>query len=118
MLLELTISDFAIIERLRVRLGEEFNAFTGETGAGKSILIDAVSALIGARMGADAVRSGAERALVEGVFSLEPAAENRPPTRQLRAVAPAVDTAPPDDAGVDDPQSLPEMLAELGIEAD
>jgi DNA repair protein RecN (Recombination protein N) len=88
MLLELTITDFAIIERLRVRLGEEFNVFTGETGAGKSILIDAVSALIGARLGVDAVRAGAERALVEGVFTLEPPAAARPGARQLRAVAP------------------------------
>ena len=56
MLLELSITDFAIIDQLRVRLDEHLNVFTGETGAGKSILVDAVSALIGARVGADRLR--------------------------------------------------------------
>jgi DNA repair protein RecN (Recombination protein N) len=118
MLLELTITDFAIIERLQVRLGESFNVFTGETGAGKSILIDAVSALIGARLGAEAVRSGAERALVEGVFSLDPPAGSRPPKRRLRAVEPATAAATPPDDGDQDATSLPEVLAALGIEAE
>jgi DNA repair protein RecN (Recombination protein N) len=121
MLLELTISDFAIIERLQLRLGEEFNVFTGETGAGKSILIDAVSALIGARLGAEAVRSGAERALVEGVFSLEPPAEPRSRGRRLRAVAPAAPataTATAGGEGDEDVTSLPAVLAALGIETE
>jgi DNA repair protein RecN (Recombination protein N) len=118
MLLELTITDFAIIERLRVRLGEEFNVFTGETGAGKSILIDAVSALIGARLGADAVRAGAERALVEGIFTLAPPAGARHSARQLRAVAPATPSPTPADGDDQEATSLPEMLAALGIEAD
>ncbi len=72
MLLELSIKDFAIIDSLRLRLHRQFNVFTGETGAGKSIIIDAVNALLGGKIGAEFVRAGCERASVEGVFSLSP----------------------------------------------
>src|SRR5215472_16467026 len=71
MLLELTIKDFAIIDYLKLRLNRHFNVFTGETGAGKSIIIDAVNALLGGKIGVEFVRSGSERASVEGVFSLD-----------------------------------------------
>src|ERR1700726_3548654 len=71
MLLELTIKDFAIIDSLHLQLHRLFNVFTGETGAGKSIIIDAVNALLGGKIGADFVRAGCERASVEGVFSIE-----------------------------------------------
>lgn len=71
MLLELSIKDFAIIDALHLRLHRLFNVFTGETGAGKSIIIDAVNALLGGKIGADFVRAGCERATVEGVFSIE-----------------------------------------------
>jgi DNA repair protein RecN (Recombination protein N) len=71
MLLELTIKDFAIIDYLNLRLHHHFNVFTGETGAGKSIIIDAVNALLGGKIGAEFVRAGSERASVEGVFTLE-----------------------------------------------
>jgi DNA repair protein RecN (Recombination protein N) len=71
MLLELTIKDFAIIDYLNLCLNRQFNVFTGETGAGKSIIIDAVNALLGGKIGAEFVRSGCERASVEGVFTLE-----------------------------------------------
>ncbi len=70
MLTELTITDFAIIDRLELRLNARFNVFTGETGAGKSIIIDAVSALLGSKMGTEVVRSGAERATVYGAFAV------------------------------------------------
>ena len=70
MLLELTIKDFAIINHLNLRLNRLFNVFTGETGAGKSIIIDAVNALLGGKIGAEFVRAGCERASVEGVFSI------------------------------------------------
>ena len=53
MLLELTIKDFAIIDSLKLRLNRQFNVFTGETGAGKSIIIDAVNALLGGKIGAE-----------------------------------------------------------------
>src|SRR5439155_27321197 len=71
MLLELTIKDFAIIDSLNLRLNRLFNVFTGETGAGKSIIIDAVNALLGGKIGVEFVRAGCERASVEGVFSIE-----------------------------------------------
>lgn len=71
MLLELNIRDFAIIDNLHLRLHRLFNVFTGETGAGKSIIIDAVGALLGGKIGADFVRAGCERASVEGIFSIE-----------------------------------------------
>jgi len=70
MLLELSIKDFAIIDSLHLHLHRLFNVFTGETGAGKSIIIDAVNALLGGKIGADFVRAGCERATVEGVFSI------------------------------------------------
>jgi DNA repair protein RecN (Recombination protein N) len=71
MLLELSIKDFAIIDNLHLHLNRFFNVFTGETGAGKSIIIDAVNALLGGKIGAEFVRAGCERASVEGVFSVE-----------------------------------------------
>ena len=71
MLVELSIRDFAIIERLRVTFGPGFNALTGETGAGKSIIIDALGAILGERTGAEFVRAGAPSARVEGVFEVE-----------------------------------------------
>src|SRR5713226_1632877 len=71
MLLELNIKDFAIIDNLHLRLHRLFSVFTGETGAGKSIIIDAMSALLGGKIGVEVVRAGADRATVEGVFSIE-----------------------------------------------
>ncbi len=73
MLLELRIQDFAIIDRLELRLEGGFIAFTGETGAGKSIMIDAVELLLGGRADSTVVRSGSELALVEGAFRIAPA---------------------------------------------
>lgn len=76
MLLELSIRDFAIIDRLRLTFGPGFNALTGETGAGKSIIIDALGAILGERTGAEFVRAGAPSARVEGVFEVAgPSAE-------------------------------------------
>lgn len=70
MLLELQIRDFAIIDRLHLRLEVGFNVLTGETGAGKSIIIDALGTLRGERTDITFVRAGSARARVEGVFSL------------------------------------------------
>src|SRR6185295_16358568 len=70
-LAQLTIRDFAIIDRLTIDWARGLNVVTGETGAGKSIIIDAVGALLGDRLGPEVVRSGAARALVEGVFVLD-----------------------------------------------
>lgn len=73
MLTEIHVRNFALMERLDLELGPGLNILTGETGAGKSILIDAINAILGERTGADAIRSGAEKAAVEGVFSTEDA---------------------------------------------
>jgi len=72
-LTQLTIRNFAIIDLLQIDWHTGLNVITGETGAGKSILIDAVGALLGDRLGPEIVRSGAQRALVEGVFTVSDA---------------------------------------------
>ena len=83
MLSELIITDFAIIDQLRLELGPGFAAFTGETGAGKSIIIDAVDLLLGGRADATLVRAGAEVARVEAAFTLE--GELRPAVAEILA---------------------------------
>jgi DNA repair protein RecN (Recombination protein N) len=70
MLSELRIRNFALIDRLSVRLGPGLNVLTGETGAGKSIIVGALGLLLGERASADVVRHGEERASVEGVFDV------------------------------------------------
>jgi DNA repair protein RecN (Recombination protein N) len=68
---QLTIRNFAIIDQLELTWQPGLTVITGETGAGKSIIIDAVGALLGDRLGPEVVRSGAARALVEGIFVLD-----------------------------------------------
>ncbi|HYR48964.1 MAG TPA: AAA family ATPase, partial [Candidatus Eisenbacteria bacterium] len=68
MLKELRVRDLALVAESRVRFGPGLNLLTGETGSGKSLIVDALSLTLGARGGADQVRHGAERATVEGVF--------------------------------------------------
>ncbi|MFN2177246.1 MAG: DNA repair protein RecN, partial [Anaerolineales bacterium] len=70
MLLELNIKDFAIIDELILTLDEGLIIFTGETGAGKSIIIDAVEVLLGGRAESAMIRTGADTALIEGTFQL------------------------------------------------
>src|SRR5262245_25363090 len=71
MLLNLSIRDFAIVDQLDLEFRPGFTALTGETGAGKSILIDALSLALGDRAGSELVRSGAERTDVTADFSIE-----------------------------------------------
>jgi DNA repair protein RecN (Recombination protein N) len=71
MLLELTINDFAIIEHCSVQFDRGFVAMTGETGAGKSIIVDALGAALGGKVGAEVVRAGAKGATVEAIFALD-----------------------------------------------
>ncbi len=71
MLEELRIQNFAVIDRLELQFGAGFNVITGETGAGKSILIDAVQLLLGARADPDTVRAGGERAIIECLIKLD-----------------------------------------------
>lgn len=70
MLQELHITNFAIIDEVHLEFLAGFNVITGETGAGKSILIDAVNAVLGAQADRDFIRSGADKAVVEAVFAV------------------------------------------------
>ena len=69
-LIELRIRDLAIIRQVTLSLAPAFNVLSGETGAGKSIIVGALTVLLGDRASADMVRTGAERATVEGVFDV------------------------------------------------
>lgn len=71
MLLELAITDFAIIQSSRITFGPGMHVLTGETGAGKSILLDALGLVLGDRASSDVVRTGARRARVEALFELD-----------------------------------------------
>src|SRR5450759_102260 len=68
MLRELRVRDLALVAESRVRFGPGLNLLTGETGSGKSLIVDALALTLGGRGGADQVRHGAEKATVEGVF--------------------------------------------------
>jgi DNA repair protein RecN (Recombination protein N) len=68
---QLRIRNFALIDDVTVQLGPGLNVLTGETGAGKSIVVGALSLLLGERASSEAVRAGAERASVEGMFEIE-----------------------------------------------
>ena len=71
MLLFLRIENFALVDRLEWELGAGLTVLTGETGAGKSIILDAIDAVLGGKVSSRAVRTGAERALVEATFRVE-----------------------------------------------
>lgn len=70
MLLELSIKNLAVIEEIRLQCSRGFHVLTGETGAGKSIIIDALSLIIGGRGSADLVRYGSDKAEIEATFDL------------------------------------------------
>ena len=70
MLKEIRIQNFAIIENLMVNFESGLNVLTGETGAGKSIIIDALNLLLGGRADVDSIRTGETNALVEGFFQI------------------------------------------------
>jgi DNA repair protein RecN (Recombination protein N) len=67
---ELAVEDYAVVDRLRVRFHPGLNLLTGETGSGKSIIVDALGLLLGGRASTDMIRSGSERARVSGVFEI------------------------------------------------
>ncbi|MBK7930244.1 MAG: DNA repair protein RecN [Bryobacterales bacterium] len=79
MLVELIVENYAVVERVRVRFGAGLNLLTGETGSGKSIVVDSLGLLFGGRASADMIRTGAPRARVSGIFEV-------PLTRLLRAL--------------------------------
>ena len=75
MLVELRLESYAVIDQVAVEFGSGLNLLTGETGAGKSILIDALALLLGDKASSDVIRAGAERAVVGAVFQIEEGAE-------------------------------------------
>lgn len=75
---ELTVEGLATVERVRLELAPGFTVLTGETGAGKSLVVDAVSLVLGARANADLVRAGADAARVEAVFDAPAVADEEP----------------------------------------
>jgi DNA repair protein RecN (Recombination protein N) len=110
MLVELTITNFAIIDSLRLTLEPDFNVFTGETGAGKSIILDAVSALVGGRVGPEVVRAGAERAIVEGIFDV------RGVVRAESAAPPSPGSEEAPDDGDEQEDTVAGILSAQGVE--
>ncbi|HTE48116.1 MAG TPA: DNA repair protein RecN [Gemmatimonadaceae bacterium] len=98
MLTELRIKNFAIIETLTLPLARGFNVLSGETGAGKSIIVGALGLLLGERASADVIRTGADRATVEGVFDIA----DRPEIRSLL-----------DDRGIDVEESMVVLKREV-----
>ncbi|MGH9538293.1 MAG: AAA family ATPase, partial [Terriglobales bacterium] len=75
MLVELRLENYAVIDNLAVAFAPGLNLLTGETGAGKSILIDALALLLGDKASTDVIRAGAEKAIVGAVFELDGRAE-------------------------------------------
>ncbi|WP_088890045.1 DNA repair protein RecN [Leptolyngbya ohadii] len=73
MLISLQIENFALVDQLDLEFGAGLNVLTGETGAGKSIILDALDAALGGKVTSRAVRTGAERATIEATFDLDPA---------------------------------------------
>ena len=81
MLQELSIENLAVIESAVIPLEQGFNAFTGETGAGKSILIHGIQAVLGQRTSRDLVRTGCKKAVITAVFSSRNTATRQRTTR-------------------------------------
>ena len=77
MLIELRLENYAVIDNVVVEFASGLNLLTGETGAGKSILIDALALLLGEKASTDVIRAGAERAVVSAVFEVETGGEKK-----------------------------------------
>ena len=83
MLTRLFIRDFALIEKAEIEFGDGLNVITGETGAGKSILLGALYSILGGPASGDLVREGAERCIVEGLMEFDERSEL---IKQLQAI--------------------------------
>ena len=83
MLSMLPVRNFAIIDRLDLEFGPGFNVLTGETGAGKSILMDALNLILGARAGSEMVRGGTDRATIDAVFQIGDSSQVRATVEQM-----------------------------------
>ncbi|MBD3883008.1 DNA repair protein RecN [Phormidium tenue FACHB-886] len=86
MLISLQIENFALVDRLELELGTGLNVLTGETGAGKSIVLDALDAALGGKVNSRAIRTGADRASIEATFDLDPALINWLGEQQIELV--------------------------------
>lgn len=89
MLLELQVKNLALIEQARIEFGEGLNILTGETGAGKSILIGSVNMALGGKVSRDSIRQGAENAYIELLFSVD--------SQEQREALEALDITVPED---------------------
>ena len=93
MLREIHIKNFSIIDNVHIEFVEGFNVLTGETGAGKSIIIDALSLALGERAAGDFIRSGEKEAVVEAFFDVPPKVLDTPTRKFLDATALMLTTA-------------------------
>lgn len=71
MIVELNIENFAIVKSLHINFSKGLNVLTGETGAGKSIIVEAIGLILGGRASKDLIRTGCDKAILEGLFFLE-----------------------------------------------
>lgn len=71
MLLELMVENYAVVDQARIQFGQGLNVLTGETGSGKSIVVDSLGLLLGARASAEMIRTGEPRARVSGIFAID-----------------------------------------------
>ena len=71
MLKSLYIKDYAIIDELNIEFSDGFNVFTGETGAGKSIIVGALSFLMKGKADTGVIRTGQDKAMIEGIFTID-----------------------------------------------
>src|SRR5438045_376337 len=91
MLRHLHIENYTLIDQLDLELHPGFNVLTGETGSGKSIVVDAVDLLLGGRASSDLIRSGAEKAQIVGVFGAHTSASSRAALSQWKRLCEALD---------------------------
>src|SRR5579875_2257955 len=75
MLVELIVENYAVVEQARIRFQAGLNVLTGETGSGKSIVVDSLNLLLGARASTEMIRSGEAKARVSAIFSIDSTAE-------------------------------------------
>ena len=126
MLRRLHIVEYALIDEVEVELGPGLNVLTGETGAGKSILVDSLSLLLGERASGHAIREGAERAVVEGLFEID--GEERLVRRELHrdrtnrcyldgSIATARMLQEETDRWIDLPRDLSSLRPDTGVSA-
>lgn len=72
MLTQIYVKNFILMDEVQLELHDNMSAFTGETGAGKSLLMDAIGILKGDRVNSDMIKEGCDKAVIEGVFELAP----------------------------------------------